>query len=123
MLKNCDHTALKQIKHIIADHEIQKYDLNTEYLLSCFAFEGSGGSYRSFFVMMAVALAIVIATSVILIFNSIGMSLTERMRYLGMLASVGATGKQKRFSVYFEGFTLGIIGSYLCLFMENMDWS
>ena len=110
LLKNCDHTALKQIKHIIADHEIQKYDLNTEYLLSCFAFEGSGGSYRSFFVMMAVALAIVIATSVILIFNSIGMSLTERMRYLGMLASVGATARQKRSSIYFEGLILGIIG-------------
>jgi putative ABC transport system permease protein len=60
--------------------------------------------------MMAVALMIVIATSVILIFNSIGMSLTERMRYLGMLASVGATAKQKRFSIYYEGFVLGMIG-------------
>ncbi len=109
-LKNCDHTALKQLKSIVADYGIEKYDLNTEYLLSCFAFEGSGGSYRSFFVMMAVALVIVIATSVILIFNSIGMSLTERMRYLGMLASVGATARQKRSSIYFEGIVLGIIG-------------
>lgn len=109
-LKNCDHTALKQLKSIVTDYGIEKYDYNTEYLLSCFAFEGSGGSYRSFFVMMAVALAIVIATSVILIFNSIGMSLTERMRYLGMLASVGATARQKRFSIYYEGLILGMIG-------------
>ncbi len=109
-LKKCDHTALKQLKSIVADYGIGKYDLNTEYLLSCFAFEGSGGSYRSFFVMMAVALAIVIATSVILIFNSIGMSLTERMHYLGMLASVGATARQKRSSIYFEGLILGLIG-------------
>ncbi|SEM35855.1 putative ABC transport system permease protein [Butyrivibrio sp. ob235] len=109
-LKNCNHTALKQLKSIASDYEIAKCDYNTEYLLSCFAFEGSGGAYRSFFVMMAVALAIVIATSVILIFNSIGMSLTERMRYLGMLASVGATAKQKRFSIYYEGFVLGMIG-------------
>ena len=109
-LKNCDRTALKQLKSIVADYGIEKYDFNTEYLLSCFAFEGSGGSYRSFFVMMAVALAIVIATSVILIFNSIGMSLTERMRYLGMLASVGATARQKKSSIYFEGIILGIIG-------------
>ena len=109
-LKNCDHTALKQLKSIASDYEIEKRNYNTEYLVSCFAFEGSGGAYRSFFVMMAVALAIVIATSVILIFNSIGMSLTERMRYLGMLASVGATAKQKRFSIYYEGFVLGMIG-------------
>ena len=109
-LKNCDHTALKQLKSIVSDYGFEKYDFNTEYLLSCFAFEGSGGSYRSFFVMMAVALAIVIATSVILIFNSIGMSLTERMRYLGMLASVGATARQKRSSIYFEGLILGMIG-------------
>ncbi len=109
-LNKCDHTALKQLKSITSDYEIAKCDYNTEYLLSCFAFEGSGGAYRSFFVMMAVALMIVIATSVILIFNSIGMSLTERMRYLGMLASVGATAKQKRFSIYYEGFVLGMIG-------------
>ena len=109
-LKKCDHTALKQLKSIVSDYGIEKRDYNTEYLISCFAVEGSAGVYKSFFVMMAVALAIVIATSVILIFNSIGMSLTERMRYLGMLASVGATAKQKRFSIYFEGLILGLIG-------------
>lgn len=109
-LKKCDHTAIRQIKSIISDYGIKKYTLNTEYLMSVFAFEGSGGSYGRFFVLMAIALSIVIATSVILIFNSIGMSLTERMRYLGMLASVGATARQKRFSIYFEGLILGIIG-------------
>ncbi|MCR5208984.1 MAG: ABC transporter permease [Lachnospiraceae bacterium] len=109
-LSNCDHTAIKQLKSIASEYGFEKSAFNTEYLLSCFAFEGSGGTYRSFFVMMAVALAIVIVTSVILIFNSIGMSLTERMRYLGMLTSVGATAKQKRFSIYFEGLILGLVG-------------
>jgi putative ABC transport system permease protein len=109
-LNKCDRTALKQLNNIVSEYGIEKREFNTEYLLSSFAFEGSGGTYRSFFVIMAVALAIVIATSVILIFNSIGMSLTERMRYLGMLASVGATARQKRFSIYFEGLILGLIG-------------
>ena len=109
-LKKCDHTAIKQLNSIKAEYGIDKSEYNTEYLISCFAYEDSEGTYRSFFVMMAVALAIVIVTSVILIFNSIGMSLTERMRYLGMLASVGATAKQKRFSIYYEGFVLGAIG-------------
>ncbi|MBQ9589805.1 MAG: ABC transporter permease [Butyrivibrio sp.] len=110
MLKKCDSSSIKQIKALVKKYGIQKYSINTEYLLSRFAFEGSAGSYQRFFVMMGIALAIVIATSVVLIFNSIGMSLTERMRYLGMLASVGATARQKRFSIYYEGFILGIIG-------------
>lgn len=110
MLKKCDRSSIKQIKTLIKNYGIKKYTINTEYLLSRFAFEGSAGSYKRFFVLMGIALAIVIATSVILIFNSIGMSLTERMRYLGMLASVGATARQKRFSIYYEVFVLGLIG-------------
>lgn len=110
MLKKCDSSSIKQIKALIKKYGIEKYSINTEYLLSRFAFEGSAGSYKRFFVLMGIALAIVVATSVILIFNSIGMSLTERMRYLGMLASVGATARQKRFSIYYEGLVLGLIG-------------
>lgn len=119
-LKDCDHSAVKRLNAIVADYGIADYDYNTEYLLSRFAFEGSEGSFRSFFVMMAMALVIVIITSVILIFNSIGMSLTERMRYLGMLASVGATARQKRFSIYFEGLILGVIAIPLGLLLGYM---
>ncbi len=110
MLNKCDSSSIRQIKNLVKKYGIEDYTINTEYMLSKFAFEGSGDTYRSFFVMMGIALAIVIGTSVILIFNSIGMSLTERMRYLGMLASVGATARQKRFSIYYEGFVLGLIG-------------
>lgn len=109
MLKKCDSSSIKQIKTLIKKYGIEKYSINTEYLLTRFAFEGSSGSYKRFFVLMGIALCIVIVTSVILIFNYIGMSLTERMRYLGMLASVGATARQKRFSIYYEGFVLGAI--------------
>ena len=116
-LRKCDHTAIKQIKEIAAEYGISKGELNSEYLLSVFAFEGSGGSYRALFVLMAIALAVVIATSVILIVNALGMSLTEKMRYLGMLASVGATGRQKRFSIYSEGLILGSIGIPLGLLL------
>lgn len=115
-LRKCDHTAIKQIKEIAQEYGINKYELNTEYMLSVLAFEGSAGAYRSLFVIMAIALCIVIITSVVLIVNSIGMSLAERMIYLGMLASVGATSRQKRFSIYFEGLVLGIIGIPLGLF-------
>lgn len=58
----------------------------------------------------AVMLAIILVASVFMIYNSFAVSLQQRSRYLGMLASVGATKRQKRASVYFEGFILGLIG-------------
>ncbi|WP_026653877.1 ABC transporter permease [Butyrivibrio proteoclasticus] len=117
MLAKCDTSSIKQIKNLVKKYGIQKYEYNSEYFISIFALEGSSGAYSEMFVFLGVALAIVIATSVVLIFNSIGMSLTERMRYLGMLASVGATSRQKRFSIYYEGFILGLIGIPLGLLM------
>lgn len=57
-----------------------------------------------------IILVIIVIASVILIYNAFGISISERSRYLGMLASVGATRAQKRNSVYFEGAVLGLIG-------------
>lgn len=59
--------------------------------------------------LIITVLIIIIIASVMLIYNAFSMSLTSRVRYLGMLASVGATRKQKRNSVYFEGAFLGMI--------------
>ncbi len=50
--------------------------------------------------------AMIMAASVILIYNIFNLSYRERCRYLGMLSSVGATAKQKRSSVYYEAFLL-----------------
>lgn len=58
----------------------------------------------------AIILVIIVIASVMLIYNAFGISISERSRYLGMLASVGATRAQKRNSVYFEGAVLGLIG-------------
>ncbi len=116
-LKHPGPNSLKVLKGIVSEYGIDDYYFDSELLISYFAFEGSGGVYRRFFILMAMGLAIVVATSVILIYNSIGMSLTERMRYLGMLASVGATARQKRASIYFEGLILGIIGIPLGLIL------
>lgn len=54
-----------------------------------------------FFMTMFFVILIMFA-SVFLIYNIFNMSFEERSRYLGMLSSVGATGRQKRSSVYFE---------------------
>lgn len=52
--------------------------------------------------MTAFFTALIMICSVLLIYNVFHMSFQERSRYLGMLCSVGATGRQKRSSIYFE---------------------
>ena len=49
---------------------------------------------------------LIMFSSIILIYNVFNMSFEERSRYLGMLSSIGATGRQKRSSIYYEAFYL-----------------
>ena len=55
-------------------------------------------------------MGIVLVSSVFVIRNGFAISITERLKQYGMLSSIGATKKQIKKSVYFEGFILGIIG-------------
>ncbi len=64
-----------------------------------------------------VMMLIVAAGSVAVIYSSFAISISERGRYLGMLASVGATRKQKRQSVFTEALILGAIGIPLGLLL------
>lgn len=56
-----------------------------------------------------ILIMIIMVGSVSLIYNSFAISLTERSKQFGMLASVGATKKQKRNAVFYEGGVIGII--------------
>lgn len=62
------------------------------------------------FVFSLVMVIIIMVASISLIYNAFAISVSERIKQLGMLASVGATKKQKRENVYFEGFLVGLIG-------------
>ncbi len=59
--------------------------------------------------MIAIVIGIIVLTSAFVIKNSFSISLTEKTRELGMIASVGATAKQIRKSILFEGAVLGLI--------------
>ena len=59
--------------------------------------------------MLVIVIGIIVLTSAFVIKNSFSISLTEKTRELGMIASVGATAKQIRKSIFFEGAILGII--------------
>ncbi len=60
--------------------------------------------------MMLVMIGVIVVASVCLIYNAFAISVAERARQLGLLSSVGATIRQKRTSVYFEGFVISLIG-------------
>ena len=91
-----------------------KYEvvLNFELL----AFEGANLSddmMNTLYGVGGVIMAIVLVSSVFVIRNGFAISITERLKQYGMLASIGTTKKQIKRSVYFEGIILGCIGTPL----------
>ncbi len=74
----------------------------------CFALSDE---YMRMLLSLAVIIIVIIAiSSIFVIRNSFAISITEKTKLYGMLASIGATSKQIRHNVLFEGFVLGIIG-------------
>lgn len=69
----------------------------------------SDGMRATLYSLSAIIMGIIIFGSVSLIYNAFAISVSERSRFLGMLASVGATKQQKRASVFFEGAIIGVI--------------
>lgn len=57
-----------------------------------------------------IVIAIIMIGSIFLIYNSFSISLNERTQQIGILASVGASAKQLRNSVLFEGLCIGAVG-------------
>ncbi len=57
-----------------------------------------------------ILVAIIMLGSIFLIYNSFNISMNERIRQFGILSSVGATARQLRNSVLFEGLCIGAIG-------------
>ena len=55
-----------------------------------------------------IIMTIIVIGSILLIHNAFSISLSERSKHLGMLASIGATKRQLRHSVFYEGFILGL---------------
>lgn len=56
-----------------------------------------------------ILILIIMIGSVSLIYNSFAISITERSKQFGMLASVGATRQQKRNAIFYEGAVIGVI--------------
>lgn len=79
----------------------------------------SGSTMKTVYTVSAVIMGIVLVSSVFVIKNGFAISVTERLKQYGMLASIGTTKKQIKKSVYFEGLILGLIRNTYWYFIWN----
>lgn len=79
-------------------------------LLRYMGFSDHGSIWQTFFYLVAILAVIIIAACVSLIHNAFAISVNERMRQFGLLASIGASKRQLRRSVLLEGSIIAIIG-------------
>ncbi len=89
-----------------------------EDLLPWLGASGRSNYVRSFLLIMAVLIALIVCGSALLIYNAFAISISERKKQFGMFASVGATSAQIRRIVLTEagviaaiGIPLGILGA------------
>ncbi len=95
--------------------ELAKYvgASSVKYNKSLLAYEGVTddlGFHQMMYSVCGVLICIIMVGSVMVIYNSFAISVSDRKKQFGMLASVGATRKQIRKSVIYEGAILGCIG-------------
>ena len=97
------------------EKELEEYN-NIKYsysknegLLRYENFEVSDSTMSTVLSLAAVVIVIIIVTSIFCIRNSFAISITEKMRQYGMLASVGATPKQIKKNVLYEAMILALI--------------
>lgn len=107
LLKN-PSDAYDFVQYLEDDLQISNVDTNSS-LLEYLGVFGSNGTITFVIGIITVVIVIILLTSAFVISNSFNISLTEKTRELGMIASVGATSKQIRKSIFFEGAILGLI--------------
>ncbi len=76
-------------------------------LLRYYGISGNAGFVHTIEVMETILIVIIMIGSISLIYNSFAISISERSKQFGMLSSVGATRKQKRNAVFYEGAVIG----------------
>lgn len=103
--------SAEESDRFLKEMEKAKYDIYINgYLISYECVFPIDGSFKALFTVAAVVALIIILTSVYCIKNSFNISITEKIRQYGMLASVGATRRQIKSSVKTEAAMLGVIG-------------
>lgn len=103
------------------EHDGQQINVRTNgELLRYEAAVMSDAALRTLYSLAIIVISIIVVTSVFVIRNSFSISAAERQRQFGMLASIGATPRQIRSSVLFEGLVIGLIGVPLGLVLGTV---
>lgn len=103
--------SAEESDRFLKEMENAKYDIYINgFLISYECVFPIDGSFKALFTVAAVVALIIILTSVYCIKNSFNISITEKIRQYGMLASVGATRRQIKSSVKTEAAMLGVVG-------------
>ena len=108
VFKKVNNKLLNTGDKILEDYGITQALYNNE-LLRYYGIIKDDTVRNMIYTLTAIILVIIMIGSVSLIYNAFAISVSERSRYLGMLSSVGATKRQKRNSVFFEGAVIGAI--------------
>jgi len=110
VVKNVNGSLYKNSEDIAQQNNIEKVNVNfNNNLLRYYGVTGNDYLRLTLFSLAGIILGVIIIGSVALIYNAFAISVSERARHLGMLSSIGATKKQKRNSVFFEGAIIGAI--------------
>ena len=105
---NNHRDAYSFTRKINADHFVFPFH-NTDYLRGMGVTENDNFQ-AVIYSLGAILIVLIMVGSVLLIYNAFAISVSERTRQFGILSSVGATGRQLRKSVLFEGLCVGVIG-------------
>ena len=103
--------SAEESDRFLKEMENAKYDIYMNgYLISYECVFPIDGTFKALFTVATVVALIIILTSVYCIKNSFNISINEKIRQYGMLASVGATRRQIKSSVKTEAAMLGVVG-------------
>ncbi|RIW30361.1 ABC transporter permease [Bacillus salacetis] len=107
-VKDIKGTIFKDAEKLAEENDIAQVRFNNE-LLRLYGVTDNDNLRVTLFSLAGIIMSVIIIGSISLIYNAFAISVSERARHLGMLSSVGATKKQKRNSVFFEGSVIGLI--------------
>ena len=108
--KKLEEKTVSKTEENILGNESNKYECaSNNNLIMMELGDDSDQTTQMLYAVAIVILAIIILTSAYCIKNSFNISITEKIKQYGMLASIGATPKQIRMNVLYEALILGVI--------------
>lgn len=93
------------------DKSLQLYDIDyNSYVLAYQGVSDELGFNAMLYSVCSILIIVIMIGSILVIYNSFAISVSERKKQFGMLSSIGATKKQIKRSVLYEGVVVGALG-------------